>query len=400
MARPGRYAVLAVGTVGQTATCVFTYGLASLVPRMRSELGLTLSQSGALLSAPVAGLLLTLLLWGIATDRYGERVVLVVGLGVAGAVLCTAPLVSSAVALGVVLAVAGAAGASVNAASGRVVLGYFPAAGRGTAMGIRQSAQPLGVALGAAVFPSLAGAMGLGAALLFPAALCLASAILVVLTVHDASPVAASVGPGGVASRRASPYDDGVLARVHGASALLVVPQFATAAFAVAFLVSLGWTDVAAGRLTAVVAVAGAAARVVVGRWSDRVGSRLRPVREIAVITAASSAVLAVATGLGVRPLAVLALVVATVVSASPNGLSFTAVAERAGSAWSGRALAVQNTGQNLTAVLVPPVLGALVGATTFGAAFAVAAVAPVAAAALVPVSREHGSRPVPRNGP
>jgi len=88
------------------------------------------------------------------------------------------------------------------------------------------------------------------------------------------------------------------------------------------------------------------------------------------------------------------------VVSASPNGLSFTAVAERAGSAWSGRALAVQNTGQNLTAVLVPPVLGALVGATAFAAAFAVAAVAPVAAALLVPVSREHSSRPAPRSRP
>ncbi len=388
-----RHAVLAVGTVGQTATCVFTYGLASLVPRMRSELGLTLSQSGALISAPVAGLLLTLLLWGVATDRYGERVVLIVGLGVAGAVLCVSPFVGSAVGLGVVLAVAGAAGASVNAASGRVVLGYFPAAGRGTAMGIRQSAQPLGVALGAAVFPSLAGAVGLGAALLFPAVLCLVSAALVVLTVHDAPPVAAAVRHG--TPDGGSPYADGVLARVHGASALLVVPQFATAAFAVAFLVTgLGWTDVAAGRLVAVVAVAGAVARVVVGRWSDRVGSRLLPVREIAVVTAASTAVLAVSAGTGSSPLAVLALVVATVVSASPNGLSFTAVAERAGSAWSGRALAVQNTGQNLTAVLVPPVLGALVGATAFAAAFAVAAVAPVAAALLVPVSRENSSRP------
>lgn len=393
MARPGRYAVLAVGTIGQTATCVFTYGLASLVPRMRSELGLTLSQSGALLSAPVAGLLLTLLGWGVATDRYGERVVLLAGLGVAGAVLCIAPLVGSAVGLGLVLAVAGAAGASVNAASGRVVLGHFPAAGRGTAMGIRQSAQPLGVALGAAVFPSLAGVVGLGASLIFPAALCLVSAGLVALVVHDAPPVAAAAGPGG--PRGASPYADGVLVRVHGASALLVVPQFATAAFAVAFLVTrLGWTDVSAGRLTAVVAVAGAVARVVAGRWSDRVGSRLRPVREIAVVAAVSTAVLAVAAVLGFHPLAVVALVVATVVSASPNGLSFTAVAERAGSAWSGRALAVQNTGQNLTAVLVPPVLGALVGATAFAAAFAVAAVAPVAAALLVPVSREHSSRP------
>ncbi len=392
MPAPHRHVVLAVGAVGQTGTCVFLYGLASLVPRMRSDLGLSLGQSGALVSAPVVGLLLTLVAWGFATDRFGERAVLTVGLAGAGAVLCLAPATSSAVGLGIVLAVAGAFGASVNAASGRVVLGYYPAAGRGTAMGVRQSAQPLGVALGAAVFPSLAGAVGVGSALLFPAAVCLLSALVIGVAIPDPPPVAASGGgaPG------ASPYTDGLLARVHLASALLVVPQFATAAFAVAYLVSeRGWTDVGAGRLMALVSVSGALARIAVGRWSDRIGSRLRPMRAVAVATAAAAGALTVGAATGWAPLAVGALVVATVVAGSPNGLAFTAVAERAGSAWAGRALGVQNTGQNLTAVLVPPLLGALVGATAFSAAFALAAVAPVAAAVLVPVSREHTRRPL-----
>ncbi len=396
---PHRHVVLAVGTVGQTGTCVFVYGLASLVPRLRAEFGLTLGQTGALVSTPVFGLLLTLVAWGFATDRFGERAVLATGLAGSGAMLCLAPTVSSAVGLGAVLAVAGAFGASVNAASGRVVLGYYSAAGRGTAMGVRQSAQPLGVALGAAVFPSLAGAVGVGRALLFPAAICLVAAAVIALGIPDPPPVAAagttaSNGPGssaGTVAGRASPYRDGLLARVHLASALLVVPQFATAAFAVAYLVSeRGWTDVGAGRLMAVVSLTGAGARIVAGRWSDRIGSRLRPMRAVAVATAVATAALTVGAATGWAPLALGALVVATVTAASPNGLAFTAVAERAGSAWAGRALGVQNTGQNVTAVLVPPLLGALVGATAFSAAFAVAAVAPVAAAALVPVSRER----------
>lgn len=387
MVRAHRYAVLAVGTLGQTATCVFTYGLASLVPRMQSELGLSLAGAGTLLSAPVAGLLATLVLWGVATDRFGERATLAVGLGLAGAVLVLAPVTSSAVGLGVVLAAAGAAGASVNAASGRVVLGFFPAGGRGTAMGIRQSAQPLGVALGAAVFPPLAGAVGLRGALLFPAGLCLVSAVLVVLVVTDPPAVAAPVTD----PRGRSPYADGVLGRIHAASALLVVPQFATAAFAVEFLVrETGRSDVSAGRLMAVVSAVGALARVGAGRWSDRVGSRLAPVRTIAVATAAVTAVLALGAALRLDPLSVGALVVATVVSASPNGLSFTAVAERAGTAWSGRALGIQNTGQNLTAVVTPPVLGAVVAGAGFPVAFVLAAAAPVLAAAVVPVARER----------
>lgn len=387
--RADRHLVLAVGTFGQAATCVFSYGLASLVPRMRTDLHLSLAGTGLLVSTPVFGLLLTLVLWGVAADRFGERRVLIAGLVGSGVPLCLAPLASSAVAIGALLALAGAFGASVNAASGRVILGYFSVAERGTAMGVRQSAQPLGVALGGAVFPTLAARHGIGGALVFPAVLCLVAAAGVALFVAD-PPHAARDG-----ARAASPYADGMLARVHGASALLVVPQFATSAFAVAFLVaSFGWSDVAAGRLLAGVALLGAAGRIAAGRWSDRVGSRLRPLRVIAVSTAAASALLCLGALTGVEALAVAALVLATVVSSTPNGLAFTAVAEKAGAGWAGRALGIQNTGQNITAVLVPPVLGALVGAAGFGAAFAVAAVAPVLGAVVVPVHAERRRSP------
>ena len=40
------------------------------------------------------------------------------------------------------------------------------------------------------------------------------------------------------------------------------------------------------------------------------------------------------------------------------NGLAFTAVAERAGPFWSGRALGMQNTAQFLAAAAVPPLAG------------------------------------------
>jgi hypothetical protein len=52
-----------------------------------------------------------------------------------------------------------------------------------------------------------------------------------------------------------------------------------------------------------------------------------------------------------------------------------------------GRALGIQNTGQNLMAAATPPVIAVLVAADGYPAAFAVAAVLPLAAAALVPVA-------------
>src|SRR5664279_305417 len=147
MADRRRWTILAVGTFAQTSTCSFLYGIPMLVPALRSRDGLTLFQSSLLVSAPIVGLLLTLILWGALADRYGERVVIVSGVGAAAALLAVVPMIGGPPALAVLLGLAGAAAGSAFAASGRVVMGWFPVDERGLAMGIRQTALPLGVAL-------------------------------------------------------------------------------------------------------------------------------------------------------------------------------------------------------------------------------------------------------------
>jgi len=74
----------------------------------------------------------------------------------------------------------------------------------------------------------------------------------------------------------------------------------------------------------------------------------------------------------------------------STNGLAFTAVAEYAGSAWAGRALGVQNTGQNALAAATPPVLALTIGWAGFAPSFAVVAAFPLVAALFVPVRAER----------
>ena len=134
---------------------------------------------------------------------------------------------------------------------------------------------------------------------------------------------------------------------------------------------------------------AGAVGRIATGVWSDRVGSRLRPMRQVAA--AAAAVLLLFALGDAVAGwLAVTMLAVGAVVTVAPNGLAFTSTAEIAGPAWSGRALGVQNTGQNAVASVVPAALGALVGATGYAAAFAIAAAAPLAAILVTPVRDER----------
>ena len=61
-----------------------------MAPFLRHRYGLTLGETGVLLSASLAGSVLTLIPWGLATDRVGERGVLVVGLGACGLALVAA----------------------------------------------------------------------------------------------------------------------------------------------------------------------------------------------------------------------------------------------------------------------------------------------------------------------
>ena len=388
MADARRWTILAVGTFAQAATCSFLYGVPMLVPALRAD-GASLFQASLLVSAPMVGLLLTLIAWGALADRRGERIVIVTGVGGAAVLLALAAVVPGRLALGLLLAGAGAAGASVNAASGRVVMGWFPPTERGLAMGTRQTAQPLGVALAAGGLPPLAREIGVHAALWFPAALCAVAAGLVLLLVVD--PPRPDRSPG--APAMVSPYRGSrTLARVHLSSALLVVPQFAVATFTLVYLVrERHWDATTAGRMIFGFQVAGAAGRVVAGVWSDRVRSRLRPMRQLAVASAALMVLIAVGAATGLW-FVVLGLGLGAVVTVADNGLAYTSVAELAGQEWSGRVLGVQNTVQNVAAVLTAPVLAAVIGESRYALGFAVVTAFPLLAVALTPVRAE--SRP------
>jgi sugar phosphate permease len=384
-----RWLILALGVVAQAAASSLIYGLPFLVPTMRSAEHLSLAQAGVVVSAPTVGLLLTLIAWGAAADRYGERIVMVIGMAGCGVMVVLAVVLGSGITEFVLLlGLAGAFGASVNAASGRVVMGWFATAERGVAMSVRQTAQPLGVAISALSLPLLARGGDFRGALLLPAVLCLVCAVLVVAFVADPPRPAARKG-----ARSVSPYRSPVLWRVHAASAMLVVPQFTISAFGLDYLVGTQhWVAATAGGFLAAIQVAGAAGRLGSGWWSDRVGSRLRPMRQLAV--ASAGVMLLAALGDRTLPwLVVVAIAVGAVITVADNGLGFTATAEIAGPAWAGRALGTQNTGQNVAAALTPPLLGLLIGVGGYATAFACAAICPLLAILLTPVKSETAAR-------
>src|SRR5205814_87650 len=70
-------------------------GLPAIAPAIRSEFGLTLTQTGVVLAASFFGSLPTLLVWGLVADRIGERFVMAGGLVAAAGALVWAAYASS-----------------------------------------------------------------------------------------------------------------------------------------------------------------------------------------------------------------------------------------------------------------------------------------------------------------
>ncbi|MEV7430894.1 MFS transporter [Nocardioides sp. NPDC092400] len=379
-----RWAMLGASTLAQGAAAVMIHGPAFLIPALHDRVGLSLAEAGVVAAAPTVGVMLALVLWGLVVDRRGERFVLLTGLGATAAVGAVATFVGGTVPLALTLLLAGAAAASTGSASGRVVVGWFPPERRGLAMGVRQMAQPAGVGVAAISIAVVAERHGVGAALWVPTIAAALAAALVAAVVVDPP------RPDSRAEPAPNPYRaDSYLARIHGVSVLLVVPQFLVWTFALVWLVQdRGWSAAAAGSLVAGAQVVGALGRIAAGWLSDVVGARMRPLRWVAVAAGVSMGLLGVAAGTD-SAVAVPLVVLATVITVADNGLAFTAVAERSGPAWSGRALGVQNTAQYLAASAVPPVAGVLVATWGYAAAFGLAALFPLVAAPLVPVREE-----------
>ncbi|MGZ4352265.1 MAG: MFS transporter [Gaiellaceae bacterium] len=369
-----RWVVLAAGTLAQASYSAISLGLSVMLPALRSRYGLTLGEAGVVVAASSIGSMLSLLPWGLAADRIGERAVVAVGLTGAAVSLFLAGRTGSFMPLAALLALAGLAGASVNAASGRAVMHWFDARQRGLALGIRQTAIPIGGAAVALGLPHILDAGGTSWGLAAIALGCLGGALVAGALLRERPPAAAEEPTVDV-----RPLRDRRIWQLLAGSVLLLFPQTAVFGYTVLFLhEQRGLSPAAAAGVLAAVQILGIAARIGGGRWSDVVGSRIAPLRWIAL----ASATLAAATGASVgAPLAVLVpvMVAGGVLAMSWNGLSFTAAAELAGRARSGASLGLQQTALAVGGAGLPVAFAGLVGVLGWGWAWGLAAIGPAA---------------------
>jgi MFS family permease len=270
--------VLAAGTFAQSTYSAIWFGVAVLAPALRDEYHLSLGETGILISASLLGSVLTLVAWGMAADRFGERPVLVVGIGTCGCALLLASQAHSFWALFACLFATGLAGASVHSSSGRAVMSWFPAGQRGLALGIRQTAIPIGGFAVSIFIPPIEHAFGIPWAFGALGIACLAAAVVGAIVLREGAPEDETnhLGPAPLRDRRVWSLALG--------SALVVAPQMCVVGFAVLFLHDRrGLSAGSAAGVLAAIQLCGIGARIGAGRWSDVAGDRIASLRSSSV---------------------------------------------------------------------------------------------------------------------
>lgn len=377
-----RWKVLGVGVAANAGFSAAAAGIPTTAIWMRTGYHFGNAELGIALGATGLGIAFSELPWGLATDRFGDRPVLIGGLlGTALALVSMAlfvvPSAGSTPTLPIVaiaMALVGLLGGSVNGSSGRAIMSWFKEGERGIAMSVRQTAVPLGGGIGALLLPWLASTHGFAAVFSALAVLCAVPAAFAVRWLHEpphaasASPAGAAAAAGATAQR--SPLGDFAIWRVAIGIGVLCMPQLAVLTFATVFLHDFGRLG-AAGISAAMagVQIGAMIMRVWSGRYTDRRGNRRAYLRGSTIVAAASFAGLAGAVALGHAVsigMIVGLLVLAGVCVSAWHGVAYAELATLAGPARAGTALGMANTTVYIGLFLVPLLLPHLLAASSW----------------------------------
>jgi MFS family permease len=344
-----RWKVLGVGVAANASVSAAATGFPTTAVWLRSAYHLTNGQLGLALGALGLGVALSELPWGVLTDRWGDRPVLLTGLFSTAAALVAMALYATPANASFVWLIAGLCalgllGGSVNGSSGRAVMAWFGEGERGLAMSIRQTAVPLGGGIGAALLPWLATSYGFGIVFGALAAMCALSGVFAWRWLHEPPHAMHRVIP----CKEPAPLRNVKVWRVVLGIGILCVPQFAVLSFASVFMHDAAHFSVTAISVTMGTLQLGAILmRIWSGRHTDRHGNRRAYMRVSTVVACASFVALGLATALGAvhRPVLLAALLIFAGVCVSAwHGVAYTELATLAGASRAGTALGMANT--------------------------------------------------------
>ena len=376
-------------------------GLPTTAIWLRSGYQLSNAELGIALGAMCLGVALSELPWGMATDRWGDRPVLLWGLlgtmlSLLALLLWITPVhgaVPSLFSLAVGLALVGVLGGSVNGSSGRAVMRWFGPGERGFAMSIRQTAVPLGGALGALILPTLAARYGFAMVFGALAFACALSAAFAWRWMHEpdfsveAAKAPQNVSAGLLSVQEAPPLRNGRIWRMVGAIALLCAPQSAILSYATIFLHDQGKLGLAAVTTAMVSLQSGAMVmRIWSGRHTDRHANRPAYLRGCVLVATMAFLLLGIVASINAPGwMLMVAIVLAGIAVSSWHGVGYTELATVAGSNHAGTALGMANTAVYVSFFLTPVLIPHLLDLVAWRGVWCVSAVVALAAWPLFP---------------
>ncbi|CDG86008.1 MFS transporter [Janthinobacterium agaricidamnosum] len=390
-----RWKVLGVGVAANASFSAAAAGIPTTAIWLRSGYHLDNAGLGLALGAMGIGVALSELPWGMASDRWGDRPVLLGGLLSTAATLLMmalwlAPPATSLAALGLAMALLGLLGGSVNGSSGRAVMRWFGPSEQGFAMSIRQTAVPLGGGLGALMLPWLAAHHGFAWVYALLALMCGLSACFAWLWLHEPADVTPAAGAqaGQPPTPAVSPLRNRGVWRVVLGIGLLCAPQSAVLSFGSVFLHDHLHLGIAGISGTMVALQLGAMVmRVWSGRHTDRHANRPAYLRVSVLVAVLSFVLLALAVAGGAAPprLLIALFVLAGICVSAWHGVAYTELATLAGSNSAGTALGMANTAVYLCFFLTPLLVPHLLAATSWGAVWLAAGLLALLARPLFP---------------
>ncbi len=410
LSRSHRWKVLAMGVAANASLCAVIGGVSATGVLLRNAYQFDTATLGWVLGMLGLGLAISELPWGLLTDRWGDRPVLLTGLSLTASALVAMALfaapggafartVPPAWLLALALSVVGLVGGSVNSSSGRAVMSWFGKHERGLAMSIRQTAVPFGYGFGALVMPVVAAHLGFVDVYLTGALLCCVAAVLAWRWLREPPPDDGlavspnrSTGAGTAVVKARNPMTDPQIWRVVSALGILCAPQFAVVTFGAVFLHDrCGVSSALAGGILATVQVGAMVVRVWSGRWTDMHGNRRSYLQACCLLSACAFAALTGLSAISAAPMSVLtvmtiAVLIASGISVSAwHGVAYAELAEMAGVQRAGTALALGNTMAFTLLFIAPSTIPYLLKLHTWSAVWVASVVCAIVARGLFP---------------
>jgi MFS family permease len=349
--------LLTSAAVAQTAISFVQFSLFTIGPELRAHYDISLTGLGLVLSATFFGVGLAYLPTGIAIDRYGPYRVMCAGIPVAVAALAVAGFAPTSHTLFAALFVAGLGSSVVPIVGMRALVLAYAVERRAWALGMRQTAVPLGGMLAAVAGPGLVSLGGVRLSLLAAAGAVLLAGGALAAAVRDERPLA----PAPPAARPWRFRGVGSMGRLLLVAACYTVVLQAVLAYSVPAARAAGIDRLGAAATFFAVNAAAAMSRVMWGRIADR-GGGLRRDRTLVVIGWMSAAG-AVAFGLALHSATAAVIVTGAVFAFAAlgwNGVLYASAAEHGAREVAGQSLGIAAAVVAMLAAVATPPLGAL----------------------------------------